>query len=144
MWLANRFPVRPESVSLNLRQGPGQRVTPRRPAANQGCRIQAHGTVNTQERGQVRTESCGGPQGGENSRVAQLPANTHTPHKHAQANGAGPASSVISRRAEGERACMHSRGVVRTVVKSHRSKRADTFDRLCRRRLAGLRQRPHA
>lgn len=94
---------------------------------------------------QVETESCGGPRGGgsgaENSRVAELPANTHRPYKHEQANGAGPASSVISEPAGGSGTRAHACNVVRTVVKSHRSKGADTFDRLCRdckRRWGGL------
>lgn len=70
--------------------------------------------------------------------MAELPANTHKPHKHAQANGAGPASSVISGPAGGSGARAPARCVVRTVVKSHRSKGADTFDQLCQRTARGV------
>lgn len=91
---------------------------------------------------QVETEPCGGPRGGgsgaENSRVAELPANTHRPYKHEQANGAGPASSVISESAGGSGTHAHARNVVRTVVKSHRSKGADTFDQLHQRTAKGV------
>lgn len=69
------------------------------------------------------------------------PTHTHTRRLNRWANGAGPASSVINEPAEGSGTRTHSGSVVRTVVKSHRSKGADTFDQLWqRRRLGGLRQ----
>lgn len=70
--------------------------------------------------------------------MAELPANTHKPQKHARANGAGPASSVISEPAGGSGASAPASSVVRTVVKSHRSKGADTFDQLCQRAARGV------
>lgn len=69
------------------------------------------------------------------------PTHTHTRRISRWANGAGPASSVINKPAEGSGTHTHSGSVVRTVVKSHRSKGADTFDQLWqRRRLGGLRE----